>query len=91
MSWFFESGGQSIGASASASVLPSIALQIPSSISNVKVHSLSLAKALKSQLPLEWPGRLIKLAISWAHLPQEILLQSFHVGPQEGHPLHSNQ
>ena len=91
MSWFFTSGGQSIGASASASVLPSVALQIPSSISNVDVHSLPLAKALKSQLPLEWPGRLIKLASSWAHLPHEILLQSFHVGPQEGHPLHSNK
>ena len=91
MSWFFTSGGQSIGVSASASVLPSVALQIPSSISNVDVHSLPLAKALKSQLPLEWPGRLIKLASSWAHLPHEILLQSFHVGPQEGHPLHSNK
>ena len=90
MSQFFAAGGQSIGASASASVLPSVVLQIPSSISNVNVHSLPLAKALKSQLPLEWPGRLIKLASSWAHLPQEILLQSFHVGPQEGHPLQSN-
>ena len=91
MNQLFASGGQSIGASASALVLPSVALQIPSSISNVSVHSLPLAKALKSQLPLEWPGRFIKLASSWAHLPQEILLQSFHVGPQEGHPLHSNR
>ena len=49
----------------STGLVPSVVLQIPTSISIINVLAVPLVKALKLQHPSKRPGRLIMLASSW--------------------------
>ena len=63
-------------------VLSIVVLQISSSTSMVNICSLLMAKGLKWQHPLKWPGKLIKFATFWSR-HKRFWFRRFRVGPQK--------